>query len=105
MSRVLTALVPRAAAGCTIAIGMTALAGWVLDLPGLKSVLAQEAALEANTALGILLAGIALLRLEPARGTRHDVGLMAGAVLALGGMLLAIGGRRRPQLVANPDAA
>jgi len=28
----------------------------------------------------------------------------AGAVLALGGMLLALAGRRRPQLVAAPDA-
>jgi len=30
---------------------------------------------------------------------------IGGAVLALGGMLLALIGRRRPQLVANPDAA
>jgi drug/metabolite transporter (DMT)-like permease len=30
---------------------------------------------------------------------------IAGAVLALGGMLLALAGRRRPQLVAAPDAA
>jgi len=29
---------------------------------------------------------------------------IAGAVLALGGMLLALAGRRRPQLVAAPDA-
>ena len=30
---------------------------------------------------------------------------IAGAVLALGGMLLALAGRRRPQLVTSPDAA
>ena len=30
---------------------------------------------------------------------------IAGAVLALGGMLLALVGRRRPQLVTAPDAA
>ena len=30
---------------------------------------------------------------------------IAGAVLALGGMLFAVAGRRRPQLVTNPDAA
>jgi drug/metabolite transporter (DMT)-like permease len=38
-------------------------------------------------------------------GYRWTLLSAAGAVLALGGMLLAIGGRRRPQLVANPDAA
>ncbi len=38
-------------------------------------------------------------------GYRWTTLSVAGAGLALGGMLLAIGGRRRPQLVANPDAA
>ncbi len=38
-------------------------------------------------------------------GYRWTTLSVAGAVLALGGMLLAIVGRRRPQLVANPDAA
>ena len=38
-------------------------------------------------------------------GYRWTTLSIAGAVLALGGMLLALLGRRRPQLVAAPDAA
>jgi drug/metabolite transporter (DMT)-like permease len=38
-------------------------------------------------------------------GYRWTALSIAGAVLALGGMLLALAGRRRPQLVAAPDAA
>jgi drug/metabolite transporter (DMT)-like permease len=38
-------------------------------------------------------------------GYRWTALSIAGAALALGGMLLALAGRRRPQLVAAPDAA
>lgn len=84
MSRAITALVPRAAAALTIAIGLSALAGWVFGVPALKSVLPQEAPLEANTAIGLLLAGIALFRLGGVPGPHRDATLMAGVVLAMG---------------------
>ena len=38
-------------------------------------------------------------------GYRWTALSIAGAGLALGGMILALAGRRRPQLVAAPDAA
>ena len=84
MNRAITVMVPRGAAALTIAIGLSALAGWIFGIPALKSVLPQEAPLEANTALALLLAGIALFRLGSSQSIRREATLMAGAVLVLG---------------------
>src|SRR3954470_14563465 len=84
------ALVPRAAAILTIALGLSALAGWTFGVPALKSVLPREAPLEANAAFALLLAGGALLRLSgPSAWDRRDALIMAAAVLLLGLVTLA----------------
>jgi hypothetical protein len=90
MTRALTPMVPRAAAAITIVIALCALAGWTFDVTALKSVLPQEAPLDANAALGLILAGGALWRL-PANSpsARRDAQVMAGAVLLLGVVTLA----------------
>jgi signal transduction histidine kinase len=78
-------LLPRAAAALTIAIGLCALAGWTFGIPTLKSLLPQEAPLEANTAIALLLAAGSLWRLSadnPPAG--RDAQIMAAAALLLG---------------------
>src|ERR1700754_3756980 len=85
MSQKLSPLVPRIACIVTIAIALCALAGWTFGVTGLKSVLPQEAPIEANTAIALLLSAGALLRLAPdPRRDRHDAQSMAAAVLLLG---------------------
>lgn len=78
-------MVPRIAAVIAIAIGICALAGWLFNLPALRSVLPREAPIEPNSALALLLGAGALWRVSgAAAGTRRDAQLMAGAVLLLG---------------------
>jgi signal transduction histidine kinase/HPt (histidine-containing phosphotransfer) domain-containing protein/ActR/RegA family two-component response regulator len=54
------ALLVRLAAVLTAAAGIIVLAGWVFDLPLLKSVLLGAVEMKANTAVGLVLAGCAL---------------------------------------------
>jgi signal transduction histidine kinase len=85
MDRALNSILPRTAAAITIAIALSALAGWTFGVTALKSVFPHEAPIEANTALGLILAGGALWRVP--RGSpsaRRDAQVMAGAVLLLG---------------------
>lgn len=78
-------VVPRIAAALAIVIGICALAGWLLNLPALKSVLPREAPIEPNSALALLLGAAALWRVSRAStATARDAQLMAGAVLLLG---------------------
>ena len=81
----MASLLPRFAALCTIAIGVAALSGWALGLPALKSLLPQEAPIEANAAVALLLAGAALLTVsrEPAVQGPY-ARYMAAAVLLIG---------------------
>ena len=81
----MASLFPRLAAVCTIAIALCALAGWALGMSALKSLLPQEAPIEANAAVALLLAGGALFTLSrgaPARGS--SARLLAAAVLLIG---------------------
>src|SRR3954468_7499994 len=55
------ALLVRLAAGLTAAAGIVVLAGWVFDLPLLKSVLPGAVQMKANTAVGLVLAASAML--------------------------------------------
>ena len=81
----MASLLPRFAAAATIGIGLCALAGWLLDLSVLKSILPQEAPLEANAGAGLLLAGLALWRLSRIPLARdRPAQAMAAAVLVLG---------------------
>src|SRR5688500_2855427 len=90
MHRALTSTLPRIAAALSIAIALAALAGWTFDITALKSVLPQEAPLEANAALALALAGGALWRVRgDSPSNRRDAQFMAGAVLLLGLVTLA----------------
>ncbi len=84
-NRTLKSVLPRLAAAITIAIGLCAISGWIFGAALLKSVLPQEAPIESNTALALLLASGALWRLSdhPQSGAR-DAQIMAAAVLLLG---------------------
>ena len=81
----MASLLPRFAAVCTVAIGMCALGGWALGMPALKSLWPQEAPVEANAAVALLLAGAALYRSSRAPGSRDAYAkYMAAAVLVIG---------------------
>ncbi|MEX8517980.1 MAG: PAS domain S-box protein [Leptothrix sp. (in: b-proteobacteria)] len=73
--------------GCALAVlglGLVVLAGWALQIEALKSGLPGLIPMHPNTALGFMLAGIAL-----AQRQRHGVRLScAAAMLALGGLVL-----------------
>src|SRR3954469_12494009 len=84
MHRLLTSILPRGAALVSIAIAVSALAGWALGVDALKSVMPREAPVEANTAVGIALAAGALwAMLASATPQRRDV-FVAATVFVLG---------------------
>jgi ascorbate-specific PTS system EIIC-type component UlaA len=58
--------VPRFASGGAVLIGVIALVGWILDLPGLRSIIPGAVEMKANTALGLVTAGFALFVLADA---------------------------------------
>jgi PAS domain S-box-containing protein len=72
-----------------IAIGAAVLAGWLFDVPLLKSLLPGFIAMKANTALGFLLAGgsMLLLLLSPASRARARAGQALALAVALIGAL------------------
>jgi PAS domain S-box-containing protein len=77
---------------CAVAaalLGLLVLCGWLLDIAALKSVLPQWVMMKPNTALGFLLAGLALL-VPPARRGRRWLAapLLATALMLLGGLTL-----------------
>jgi len=76
----------RGAGVAVILIGLTALAGWLLDSPVLKAVLPGAVEMKANTAVGLLLAGFALCLLDaPPSSQRSRIGqVLALLVSALG---------------------
>ena len=89
MHRLLTNVLPRTAALLAIAIAVSALCGWALGIDALKSIVPREAPLEANTAVGLLLAGGALwMVLSEALPRRRDA-FVAMTVLLLGLLTLA----------------
>jgi signal transduction histidine kinase len=90
MNRALTIILPRAAAAIAVVIALASLAGWMLGVSALKSVLPQEAPLEPNTAIGLILAGCALWRVHGSTSShRRDAWVMSAAVLLLGLVTLA----------------
>ncbi len=78
-----------AAAVTVTAVGALVLAGWAFEVGALKSVLPGFASMKANTALGLVLAGVALwLRAdEYASQRRRQAGLVCAGLVTLLGLL------------------
>jgi len=81
----LTTLLLRLAAGVTLLTGLSVLAGWVWEVPLLKSVLPGAVEMKANTALGLIAAGAALWLLDLQRTALFQRGAQALALFV--GML------------------
>jgi signal transduction histidine kinase len=72
-------------------IGLVGLCGWIFDSPALKSVFPTLVAMKANTAVGFILSGIALLILNKEPGPswpRTFAQMCSGGVALLGGVTL-----------------
>jgi len=81
----------RAASAISVVVGCTVLAGWALGLPALASLLPGMATMKINTALGFVLAGLALRSAlaEPGRRSMRlaRFGHGCAAIVALLGLL------------------
>ena len=76
------------AAKLTLAAGLVAFFGWVLDADALKSMIPGAVQMKANTALGLVLSALALMSLPANRNTHYRVGRYALAtVVSLLGLL------------------
>jgi PAS domain S-box-containing protein len=87
-----TAFLPvsRACAGAAISVGGLVFVGWAADIPVLKSILPGLVAVKANTAVGFILAGVALaLKTKPNRASALAANLCAGSAALIG--LLTLG--------------
>ncbi len=78
----------RGSAVLAILVGVLVLTGWAFDIPALKSVAPGFVSMKANTALGFLLLGIAMLLAPPlaARSRAVAAGRLAAALAALLGL-------------------
>ena len=86
----------RWAGGACVAVALLVLAGWAWDIDALKSVLPEWVSMKANTAVGILLAGLALVLMESGTPTarselvmRRIARVCAALVLLIGALTLA----------------
>lgn len=77
------ALARRGVGILTILAGALVLLGWILDIPGLKSILPNFVAMKVNTAIGFILAGLSVTLLEPGRRRNWLDWLAAASALAV----------------------
>jgi len=77
--------VSRGCAGVAVAIGAVGLAGWIFDLPALQRVHPALGTMKPNAAIGLVLAGIALLLLqeETVAGAKRWLAQGCGGLIAL----------------------
>ncbi|MGH8868126.1 MAG: sensor histidine kinase [Actinomycetes bacterium] len=84
--------VSQLAAAATIALGALVMAGWVLDVTALRTLLPDATSTKVNTAVGLVLLGVALLLLrdKAAAGARLVAGKAAAGVLVLLGVAVLV---------------
>lgn len=71
----------------TVVLGVLVLAGWVFEIPALRSVLPGAVQMKANTALGLTLAGAALFLLaDRARSQLHGLSLALALIVTVLGL-------------------
>ena len=90
-SRRATATRPARGAGiCAVALGLLVLAGWVLNVPFLTGQFPGIVPMKANTAIGLLALGIALLltTFRPSPARRRAARLLASLAIAIGALTL-----------------
>jgi len=73
----------RKAGIAVVAVGVAVLIGWMLDIPLLKSMHPSLVTMKANTALGFLLSGIALLLLQPEQTDQRKLRIARWCALAV----------------------
>ena len=79
----------RCTGGPVIFLGILALTGWALDIPGLTRMLPGQATVKPNTAVALVMAGVGLLCLSRVAPRRWEVGAAAAVVLAIAAATLA----------------
>jgi PAS domain S-box-containing protein len=67
-----------------LAVGLTVLAGWLLNIPALQTFALESVGAKANSGLAMAVAGVALLRRK-----HHDLPVYAAVVTLIGGLTLA----------------
>src|ERR1700722_12469348 len=80
----------REAGRCAVALGLLVLAGWVLNVPFLKGPFPGLVQMKANTAIGVLALGIALLLTtsRPSPTRRRAARLLASLAIVIGALTL-----------------
>ncbi|MCX7033203.1 MAG: GGDEF domain-containing protein [Arenimonas sp.] len=80
----------RGAGVLAVAVALLVLAGWAWDLPSARDLMSGGVEMKVNAALGMVLAGAALLCCQsPSRRLRNVSGALSLAILVLGGLTLA----------------
>jgi PAS domain S-box-containing protein len=83
--------IARVAGGCVAAVGLFVLAGWVCNIPFLKGPVPGLVQMKADTAIGFLALGVALLLSTGERWTRNRrvARVLAGLAILIGAITLA----------------
>ncbi|HEX7890600.1 MAG TPA: ATP-binding protein [Ramlibacter sp.] len=100
--RAASAMLVRACGAFSLLVGLLVLFGWIFDVPGLRSVLPGAVEMKANTAVALVLSGMALLLHAAREGGRMREG-RRGFAQALGVMVAVLGVATAAQYVFGVD--